>query len=181
MGLWRMLVIGCLNLMASSANKAGTEYIFDSGDVISALGATVVGILGSIYGRWSPGDALPSMMPGILILLPVSQRTNWCLTPSSLLSLQSGWSLGSWRTECELSESDEWYDELAHNRAEHGTRWDLEQVTELGVVLTPTFEVTIGITVGLFGSTSIVWTFMGATKWMRGAEKQQKAQIGTAF
>ena len=47
-------------------------YIFDSGDVVSALGATVVGILGSIYGHWSPGDALPSMMPGIMVLLPVS-------------------------------------------------------------------------------------------------------------
>lgn len=47
-------------------------YIFDSGDIVSALGATVVGILGSIYGHWSPGDALPSMMPGILVLLPVS-------------------------------------------------------------------------------------------------------------
>lgn len=53
-----------------SANKVGNLYIFDSGDVVSALGATVVGILGSIYGHWSPGDALPSMMPGILILLP---------------------------------------------------------------------------------------------------------------
>ena len=34
------------------------------------MGATVVGILGSIYNHWSPGDALPSMMPGILVLLP---------------------------------------------------------------------------------------------------------------
>lgn len=54
------------------ANKVGNMYIFDSGDVVSAIGATVVGILGSIYGHWSPGDALPSMMPGILVLLPVS-------------------------------------------------------------------------------------------------------------
>lgn len=53
------------------ANKIGSMYIFDSGDVISAIGATVVGILGSIYGHWSPGDALPAMMPGILVLLPV--------------------------------------------------------------------------------------------------------------
>lgn len=57
-----------------AANKVGNMYIFDSGDVVSALGATVVGILGSIYGHWSPGDALPSMMPGILVLLPVSSN-----------------------------------------------------------------------------------------------------------
>lgn len=59
-----------------AANKIGNLYIFDSGDVVSALGATVVGILGSIYGHWSPGDALPSMMPGIMVLLPVSFHPN---------------------------------------------------------------------------------------------------------
>jgi hypothetical protein len=42
-------------------------------------------------------------------------------------------------------------------------------------------EVTIGITVGLFGSTSLVFSFMGATKWIHGGKPQQKAQIGTAF
>jgi uncharacterized membrane protein YjjB (DUF3815 family) len=47
-------------------------YIYDRGDVVSAIGATVVGILGSMYGHFSKGDALPSMMPGILVLLPVS-------------------------------------------------------------------------------------------------------------
>jgi uncharacterized membrane protein YjjB (DUF3815 family) len=46
-------------------------YIYDRGDVVSAMGATVVGILGSMYGHISKGDALPSMMPGILVLLPV--------------------------------------------------------------------------------------------------------------
>lgn len=40
------------------------------GDVVSAIGATVVGILGTIYGHYSEGDALPSMIPGILVLLP---------------------------------------------------------------------------------------------------------------
>ena len=47
-------------------------YIYDRGDVVSAIGATVVGVLGSMYGHFSKGDALPSMMPGILVLLPVS-------------------------------------------------------------------------------------------------------------
>lgn len=59
-------------LPSVSANKLGNTYIFDSGDIVSAVGATVVGILGSIYGHWSPGEALPAMMPGILVLLPVS-------------------------------------------------------------------------------------------------------------
>lgn len=55
-----------------AANKVGNMYIYDRGDVVSAIGATVVGILGSMYGHFSKGDALPSMMPGILVLLPVS-------------------------------------------------------------------------------------------------------------
>lgn len=71
-------------------------YIFDSGDVISAIGATVVGILGSIYGHWSPGDALPAMMPGILVLLPVSTfPLITCFLP---LTRSLGWSLSSWRS-----------------------------------------------------------------------------------
>lgn len=43
------------------------------------------------------------------------------------------------------------------------------------------FSVTIGITVGLFGSTSLVFSFMGIARWFHGGESQQKAQIGTAF
>jgi uncharacterized membrane protein YjjB (DUF3815 family) len=50
-------------------------WIYDRGDVVSAIGATVVGILGTIYGHYSEGDALPSMIPGILILLPVKSNS----------------------------------------------------------------------------------------------------------
>lgn len=65
--IWIMILFGCC---AFAANKIGNIYIYDRGDVVSAIGATVVGILGTIYGRYSEGDALPSMMPGILVLLP---------------------------------------------------------------------------------------------------------------
>lgn len=47
---------------------------YDRGDVVSASGATVVGILGTIYGHYSEGDALPSVIPGILVLLPVKSN-----------------------------------------------------------------------------------------------------------
>lgn len=43
------------------------------------------------------------------------------------------------------------------------------------------YLVTIGITVGLFGSTSLVFGFMGIAKWFHGGESHKKAQIGTAF
>lgn len=68
---WRRLLIivffGCCSF---TANKVFNMWIFDQGDVVSAIGATVVGILGTIYGHYSEGDALPSMIPGILVLLP---------------------------------------------------------------------------------------------------------------
>ena len=71
--VWVMVAIGCCSY---AANRLGNMYIYDRGDVVSAIGATVVGVLGSIWGRFSIGDALPSMMPGILVLLPVSWSTS---------------------------------------------------------------------------------------------------------
>ena len=61
--------------MCGPAKKAGDIYIFDRGDVVSAMGATAVGILGTIYGHWRPSDALSSMIPGVLVLLPVGSFT----------------------------------------------------------------------------------------------------------
>jgi uncharacterized membrane protein YjjB (DUF3815 family) len=62
-----MVMLGCASL---GANKGFNLWIYDVGDVVSAVGATVVGILGTIRGHYSEGDALPSMIPGILVLLP---------------------------------------------------------------------------------------------------------------
>lgn len=67
----RLLVIVAFGCCSFAANKVFNMWIYDRGDVVSAIGATVVGILGTIYGHYSEGDALPSMIPGILILLPV--------------------------------------------------------------------------------------------------------------
>ena len=68
---WRritvMVLFGCLSF---ATNKLFNSWIYDRGDVVSAIGATVVGIAGTIYGHYSEGDALPSMIPGILVLLP---------------------------------------------------------------------------------------------------------------
>ena len=66
----RMLVIVLFGCASFAANKVFNMWIYNRGDVVSAIGATVVGILGTIYGHYSEGDALPSMIPGILVLLP---------------------------------------------------------------------------------------------------------------
>jgi hypothetical protein len=70
----RLLVIVAFGCCSFAANKVFNMWIYDRGDVVSAIGATVVGILGTIYGHYSEGDALPSMIPGILILLPVKSN-----------------------------------------------------------------------------------------------------------
>ncbi|KAF8336513.1 uncharacterized protein EI90DRAFT_3046031 [Cantharellus anzutake] len=64
---WIQVLFGCASF---AAKKVGDIYIFDRGDIVSAMGATAVGILGTIYGHWRPSDALSSMIPGVLVLLP---------------------------------------------------------------------------------------------------------------
>jgi len=71
----RLLVIVAFGCCSFAANKVFNMWIYDRGDVVSAIGATVVGILGTIYGHYSEGDALPSMIPGILVLLPVKSNS----------------------------------------------------------------------------------------------------------
>lgn len=75
----RLLVIVAFGCSSFAANKLFNMWIYDRGDVVSAIGATVVGILGTIYGHYSEGDALPSMIPGILVLLPVSRVFSYYL------------------------------------------------------------------------------------------------------
>ena len=63
-----MTAFGCSSF---AANFFFNRWIYNQNDVVSAIGATVVGILGAARGASSPGDKLPSMVPGILVLLPV--------------------------------------------------------------------------------------------------------------
>jgi hypothetical protein len=74
----RLLVIVVFGCCSFAANKVFNMWISDDGGgVVSAIGATVVGILGTIYGHYSEGDALPSMIPGILVLLPVKFKSTY--------------------------------------------------------------------------------------------------------
>lgn len=102
----RLLVIIIFGCCSFAANKVFNMWIYDRGDVVSAIGATVVGILGTIYGHYSEGDALPSMIPGILILLPVSLlNMHNHYQPSDDLFIILGWSFSSRRTKCKFPES----------------------------------------------------------------------------
>ncbi|WRT67610.1 uncharacterized protein IL334_004582 [Kwoniella shivajii] len=62
-----MCFICCIGYLT---NALANHYIFDRSDVVSALGAFVIGIMGNIYSRVFGGTAFTSMVPGVLFLVP---------------------------------------------------------------------------------------------------------------
>lgn len=63
-----MVVISCISF---AANKAANHFIFNRSDIVSAIGAFVVGLLGNIYSRMFGGTAFTVMVTGVLFLVPV--------------------------------------------------------------------------------------------------------------
>jgi hypothetical protein len=63
-----MVVISCVSF---AANKAANHFIFNRSDVVSAIGAFAVGLLGNIYSRMFSGTAFTVMVTGVLFLVPV--------------------------------------------------------------------------------------------------------------
>ncbi|KAJ7507957.1 hypothetical protein B0H11DRAFT_2153490 [Mycena galericulata] len=62
-----MVVISCCSY---ATNKVANHYIFNHSDVVSAIGAFTVGLLGNIYSRKMGGTAFTSMVTGVLFLVP---------------------------------------------------------------------------------------------------------------
>ncbi|KAG6911224.1 hypothetical protein DXG01_003091 [Tephrocybe rancida] len=62
-----MVVISCASY---ASNKIANHYIFNRSDVVSAIGAFTVGLLGNIYSRKMGGTAFTSMVTGVLFLVP---------------------------------------------------------------------------------------------------------------
>lgn len=63
-----MVIFACV---AFTANKLGNIFLPDDGDLVSAMGALVIGLLGSFYSRVVRGTAFTSMVTGVLFLVPV--------------------------------------------------------------------------------------------------------------
>lgn len=63
-----MVVISCVSF---AANKAANHFIFNRSDIVSAIGAFAVGLLGNIYSRTFGGTAFTAMVTGVLFLVPV--------------------------------------------------------------------------------------------------------------
>ncbi|KAJ3739513.1 hypothetical protein DFH05DRAFT_1537950 [Lentinula detonsa] len=62
-----MVVISCASY---ASNKIANHYIFNRSDVVSAIGAFTVGVLGNAYSRKMGGTAFTSMVTGVLFLVP---------------------------------------------------------------------------------------------------------------
>jgi hypothetical protein len=75
-----MVVISCISF---AANKAANHFIFNRSDVVSAIGAFAVGLLGNVYSRMFGGTAFTVMVTGVLFLVPVSGRVIPRLRPET--------------------------------------------------------------------------------------------------
>ncbi|KIJ70090.1 hypothetical protein HYDPIDRAFT_78690 [Hydnomerulius pinastri MD-312] len=62
-----MVVISCASY---ASNKIANHYIFNRSDIVSAIGAFTVGLLGNVYSRKMGGTAFTSMVTGVLFLVP---------------------------------------------------------------------------------------------------------------
>ncbi|KAF9226595.1 DUF1212-domain-containing protein [Gyrodon lividus] len=62
-----MVIISCASY---ASNKIANHYIFNRSDIVSAIGAFTVGLLGNIYSRKMGGTAFTSMVTGVLFLVP---------------------------------------------------------------------------------------------------------------
>ena len=71
-----MVILACV---AFTANKLGNVFLPDNGDLVSAVGALIIGLLGNFYSRMVHGTAFTSMVTGVLFLVPVRRRTVLCL------------------------------------------------------------------------------------------------------
>lgn len=156
-----MVLLGCASL---AANKGFNFWVYNVGDVVSAVGATVVGILGTFRGHYSEGDALPCMIPGILVLLPAGLSVVGGLSAnftSSSTSVMSWLTSGMKMVQGKLLCRDTAFTGLhAHS-------------------ILPSI-VTIGITVGLYAANLAVQVFITVLHWGTGVPPR-KSQVRCAF
>ncbi|KAK7054200.1 pheromone-regulated membrane protein 10 [Favolaschia claudopus] len=65
-----LVVMVAISCSAYATNKVANHYIFNRSDVVSAIGAFTIGVLGNVYSRKMGGTAFTSMVTGVLFLVP---------------------------------------------------------------------------------------------------------------
>jgi hypothetical protein len=87
---WRtvdLVVMVGISCVSYAANKTAKAYILNRSEVVSAIGAFVVGALGNVYSRRFQGTAFTVMVTGVLFLVPVRCRACVRATGSTELTL----------------------------------------------------------------------------------------------
>ncbi|PSS34048.1 hypothetical protein PHLCEN_2v1952 [Hermanssonia centrifuga] len=67
---WDLVVMVVISCISYTANKVADHFIFNRSDVVSAIGAFTVGLLGNVYSRKMGGTAFTTMVTGVLFLVP---------------------------------------------------------------------------------------------------------------
>ncbi|KAH7930553.1 DUF1212-domain-containing protein [Leucogyrophana mollusca] len=67
---WQLLVMVTFSCCAFAANRLVETALPGRGDIVSAAGALVIGMLGNVYSRVVRGTAFTSMVTGVLFLVP---------------------------------------------------------------------------------------------------------------
>ncbi|KAA1467895.1 DUF1212-domain-containing protein [Dentipellis sp. KUC8613] len=88
----RLPVMIAFSCCSYAANKAANLFMSDRGDIASAAGALVIGLLGNFYSRFVGGTAFTSMVTGVLFLVPSGLAQAGGLTANYDSSAQQYWS-----------------------------------------------------------------------------------------
>jgi uncharacterized membrane protein YjjB (DUF3815 family) len=82
---WDLIVMVVISCISFAANKTANHFIFNRSDVVSAIGAFAVGLLGNVYSRRFGGTAFTAMVTGVLFLVPVRASFSFSLRSSRII------------------------------------------------------------------------------------------------
>lgn len=63
-------VMVVISIVGYVANRVATTFVFNRSDIVSFIGATVIGLLGNLYSRLFNGTSFTAMATGVLFLVP---------------------------------------------------------------------------------------------------------------
>lgn len=163
--LWRILFVPMFTLMLALVNQAhwrqlppmliisGCGYVAtyfsglrlsNASELTSAIGALVIGVLGNMYSRVGHGLAFAAMLPAIFVQVPSGVASQGSL----IAGIDSANSIVSNSTSSSSSSTSS--SSSSSSTSEYGS------VMNLGITMV---QVSIGITVGLFVATLVIYPF----------------------
>ena len=97
-----LIVMVFISCAAYATNKLADHFIFNGSDIVSTIGAFVIGILGNTYARKAGGTAFSTMVTGVLFLVPsglsesggITAQSNATQIGASMVSVTVGITVG---------------------------------------------------------------------------------------